>query len=125
MERITCRQTVWIKEQKICHIVAILPHKEDFLALNQQISDFPYTVLEYGNINFEQYKHCSAQIDTFAKKSGNRNVMGIKEVFHLTNFHNDEFPNIQNAVGLVLSQIDRENYHKIENDMINGVNDLF
>jgi hypothetical protein len=35
--------------ENICHILAILPHKSDFLQLNTSIPDCPYTVLEYGN----------------------------------------------------------------------------
>lgn len=114
-----------IANDNICHIVAILPHKEDFLKLNTAIPDCPYTVLEYGDthsttVNMEQYRDCGAMIDCMARAPGRRNILLVCNngyqrsipflVHYLTTFHADEVPTIKRAVEIILSQVDPAGY---------------
>lgn len=127
-------------EEKICHIVAILPNKTDFLELNQDIPLFPYTVLEYGNhhtteIDKPKFAECGAFIDSVAKQAGNnRNVLvfcnnGYQRsipflVYYLTTYHPDEYPSIEQALQLILSQVDREHCHQILPKMVENITQL-
>jgi hypothetical protein len=128
-----------LDDENICHIVAILPNKSDFLKLNSAIADFPYTVLEYGdshdtNIDKVAYHECGSFIDALAKKEGRGNVLvfcnnGYQRsipflVHYLTTFHNDEIPDIEKALGIILSQVDRDNYMTILNPMVDSVTKL-
>lgn len=122
-----------IEQNKINHILAILPDTDDFLSLNTDIPSVPYDVLSYGknhdtNIDFDIYDKYSKKIDDIAKISDIRNVLifcnnGFQRslpfiVYYLNNFHSNEVPTIEKAVELVLSQIDKENYTKIKDDMV-------
>jgi len=128
-----------IDTENICHIVAILPHKSDFLELNTKIKEFPYTVLEYGDthtatINRDEFHVCGTLIDSLAKKEGRRNVLifcnnGYQRsipflVYYLTTFHSDEVPTIERALSIILTQVDKENYMKILADTILAVKKL-
>jgi hypothetical protein len=125
--------------EKICHIVAILPHENDFLQLNGEIPLFPYTVLEYGDkhdtvINKQEFEKCGSFIDTIAKKEGNRNVLvfcnnGYQRsipflVYYLTAFHPDEIPCVEKALKIILSQVDKENYNDILQGMVENISNL-
>ncbi len=46
-DKITTITPELIQENKIKHIIAILPHKEDYDALN--IPDITHDIMEYGN----------------------------------------------------------------------------
>ena len=128
-----------IEQNKIKHILAILPETDDFLKLNTDIQDMPYDVLSYGSdhnmdINFDLYDEYSKKIDDIAKISDIRNVLifcnnGFQRsipfiVYYLINYHKDEVPTIEKAIELILSQIDRDNFMKIKDDMINNITKL-
>jgi hypothetical protein len=128
-----------LEDNNICHIVAILPSKTDFLQLNNAITDFPYTVLEYGDshnavIDKNTFKICGLFIDSVAKKEGRRNVLvfcnnGYQRsvpflVYYLTTYHKTEIPTIEKALSIILSQIDKENYDKIISPMVNSISKL-
>jgi protein-tyrosine phosphatase len=129
-----------IVQNKIKHILAILPHKKDFLELNQEITQFPYDVLEYGddhdmNIDFVLYDTYCKKIDAIAKNDDKiRNVLvfcnnGYQRsmtflVYYLVNYHSDEFPTIEKATGMILSQVDRDNYTKTKDGMIENITKL-
>jgi len=117
-----------LESENICHIVAILPDKSDFLQLNTFIPDCPYTVLEYGNnhtteIDKDAFKICGSFIDNEARKEGRMNILifcnnGYQRsipflVYYLTTFHSDEVPNIEKALSIILSQVDKKNYMDI------------
>jgi len=117
-----------LESENICHIVAILPHKSDFLQLNTSIPDCPYTVLEYGSnhtteIDKDSFKICGSFIDNEARKEGRRNILifcnnGYQRsipflAYYLTTFHSDEVPNIEKALNIILSQVDKKNYMDI------------
>lgn len=126
--------------EKICHIVAILPHESDFLKLNADIKSFPYTVLEYGDshnttIDRNQFDKCCSFINEKAKnKNGIRNVLifcnnGYQRsipflTYYLTNFHSDEVPTIEKALTIILSQVDRENYSQVMPRMVENITSL-
>ena len=86
-----------IDKNKIKHILAILPHKDDFLKLNIDIPDVSFDVLEYGsnhdtNINFEEYDILCRKIDNIARYSGDRNVLlfcnnGFQRSFPFLNYY--------------------------------------
>jgi len=128
-----------LDDEKICHIVAILPHESDFLKLNEEIPTFPYTVLEYGdshdtNIDKKKFQECGEFIDSLAKREGRRNVLifcnnGYQRsipflVYYLTTFHPEEMPTIEKALSTILSQLDRENYSEILPKMVEQVTKL-
>jgi protein-tyrosine phosphatase len=128
-----------LDDDNICHIVAILPHESDFLKLNTQIKDFPYTVLEYGDghnttIDKSAYDKCGSFIDSVAKKEGRGNILvfcnnGYQRsvpflVYYLTTFHKDEVPDIEKALDIILSQVDRNNYMEILKPMVDSVSKL-
>jgi len=125
--------------ENICHIVAILPHSADFYELNTKISEFPHTVLEYGDshtpaIDKEAFSLCGSFIDSLAKKEGRRNVLvfcnnGYQRsipflVYYLTTFHADEVPTIEKALSIILSQVDKANYTKSLASSIESVKKL-
>jgi hypothetical protein len=117
-----------LDKEKICHIVAILPKKSDFLLLNENVKDFPFTVLEYGDshtttVDKEAFKICGEFIDSVARNAGSRNVLvfcnnGYQRsipflVYYLITFHSDEVPSISKALSLILSELDKTNYMNI------------
>ena len=128
-----------LDNEKICHIVAFLPHESNFLKLNEEIPSFPYTVLEYGdthntNIDKEQFHKCGEFIDSMAKREGRRNVLvfcnnGYQRsipflVYYLTTFHSNEVPTIEKALGIILSQVDKNNYTEILPKFVESVTQL-
>jgi hypothetical protein len=130
-----------IENDKICHIVAILPTRNDFLTLNSLIPNIPFTVLDYGSahtthIDKNAFNQVGELVDTIARQSnGNRrNVLvfcnnGYQRsipflVYYLITFHPDEFPSIEKAVTLLLSQVDRTNCSKLLEPMIESVKTL-
>lgn len=136
-DKITKLTPEMIEKNKIKHILAILPHKEEFLELNQEITDFPYDVLEYGDdhdmkIDFELYDTYCKKIDSIAKNGDTiRNVLvfcnnGFQRsltflVYYLINYHPDEFPNIDRSVEMILSQVNRDNYIKTKDGIIENI----
>jgi protein-tyrosine phosphatase len=139
-DKLTTFTPEMLVQNKIKHILAILPHKKDFLELNQEIPDFPFDVLEYGdshdmNIDFELYDTYCKKIDEIAKNGDTiRNVLvfcnnGYQRsmtflVYYLINYHNNEFPTIENATEMILSILDRDNYTKIKDGMIANITEL-
>ena len=128
-----------LDNENICHIMAILPHKSDFLQLNSDIKDFPYSVLEYGDnhdtkINKEEFKLYGSIIDSMAKKAGRRNVLifcnnGYQRsipflVYYLITFHANEVPTIEKALGIILSQVDKSNYMTMLKSMTESVSKI-
>jgi hypothetical protein len=128
-----------IDAENICHIVAILPHKNEFLLLNDGIKELSYTVLEYGDthdtvIDKNAFQLCGEFIDKLAKKEGRRNVLifcnnGYQRsipflVYYLTTFHSDEVPTIEKALTIILSEVDRPNYMNILASTIDSVTKL-
>jgi len=64
-----------MEAENICHIVAILPHTGDFLEINKDISEYPYTVLEYGDshtttIDKPAFERCGRLMDSITKQEG-------------------------------------------------------
>lgn len=114
--------------------------KDDFIELNKEIPDFPYDILEYGEkhdttINFDQYNKYAQEIDKIARNGESlRNVLifcnnGYQRslpfiVYYLTKYHPEEFPSIDKAVEMILSQLDRDNFMKIKNNLIECVSKL-
>ena len=83
-----------LQNEKIGHIIAILPHVENFLELNKEISSFPYTVMEYGDEHTERidknlFNKIGEFIDSIAINTTNANrnvlifvIMVIKGHYH-------------------------------------------
>jgi hypothetical protein len=131
-----------ITENKVKHVLAILPNKEDFTELNKEIPEIPFDVMDYGNqhttkIDFEEYKKYGEKIDKIAKENktgSDRNVLifcnsGYQRsipfiVHYLTTFHKDEIPTIEKAVDLILSNVDKENYMKTKDEVLVNMNKL-
>jgi protein-tyrosine phosphatase len=136
-DKLTTLTPELITENKVKHIIAILPDKEEYTKLSTQIPDVSFDVMEYGNVHemgFDQelYDNYAKKIDQIAKTTGTRNVLvfcnnGYQRsvpflVYYLTNYHRDEVPNIEKAVELILSQLDRENFSKIKEETIKNMN---
>ncbi len=130
-----------LEDNKICHIIAILPHERDYLEMNQSIPDFPYTILEYGDhhntsIDKVLFDKCGSFIDSVAQNAieGRRNILvfcnnGYQRsipflVYYLTHFHSNEVPSIEKALSIILSQVDKNNYDKMLKDMVVSVSKL-
>jgi len=131
-----------IQENKIKHILAILPHTSDFDFINSDIKHVSFDVLEYGDshttdINFEQYKTFSNKIDYIAKNNPTgdfRNVLifcnnGYQRsipfiIYYLTTFHPDEIPSIDKGVDLLLSTVDKQNYVNIKDNVVNNIKQI-
>jgi hypothetical protein len=111
-----------LEREKIVHIVAILPSKEEFEALSKDIGGTPYTVLGYGDnhtaeLPLDEYHRISSVINTLERDNGyrGRNVLvfcnnGYQRslpflVYYLTHFHKDEFPTVESAVKLICRSI--------------------
>lgn len=129
-----------LDEEKIGHIVAILPNAHQFTTLNTLIPNCPYTVLEYGEkhepiIDKQQFDRCGNHIDDMAKqRESHRNVLlfcnngyqrSIPFVVHyLTTHHADEFPSVEKALTNILPQVDRENAMALLPDMVARISGL-
>lgn len=126
-----------LKENKIGHIVAILPSKKDYYKLiNHNIDS---TVIEYGDkhepeINVQNYDTICQFIDTLARNSKNdsdRNVLifcnnGYQRsipflVYYLTKFHSIECPSISKAIDLIFPQVDKINYLSLREKTIEDI----
>lgn len=126
-----------LKENKIGHILAILPTIDDFNKLYS--GDIPHTVLDYGIIHepiidSSRFKTIGKFIDDLARNSkndSNRNVLvfcnnGYQRsipflVYYLTQFHSDECPSISKAIDLILPQVDKLNYLSLRENTIEAV----
>ena len=127
-----------LKDNKIGHIVAILPSNEEFEKLGGG-SLCPFTVIEYGDkhepfIDSKQYEEIGAFIDNlarYAKNDSERNVLvfcnnGYQRsipflVYYLTRFHSDECPSISKAIDLILPQVDKLNYLSLREKTIEDI----
>ena len=128
-----------IANEKISHIFAILPSTSEFLKLNTAIPDCPFTVLEYGDIhetvvNKELFNKCGRMIDALARKPVRENILvfcnngyqrSIPFIAHyLTEFHRDEIKNIEKAIQIIVSQVDKPNYNILVAPMIESVSQI-
>jgi hypothetical protein len=128
-----------LEENKIKHILAILPETDDFLTLNQEIPEFSYDVLAYGHahdmsLNVELYDTYCQKIDDIARTSDIRNVLlfcnnGYQRsipflVYYLIHYHVDEVPTIEKAVEIILSQIDKEHFMERKDGMVENITQL-
>ncbi len=127
-----------LRENKIGHIVAILPSKEDFEKLGGGAL-CPSTVIEYGDkhepfIDATRYDDVGNFIDNLARSSKNeseRNVLifcnnGYQRsipflAYYLTKFHSDECPSISKAIDLILPQVDKLNYLSLREKTIEDI----
>ena len=126
-----------LNENKIGHIVAILPSRSDFeKVVNHKIDA---TVIEYGDkhepeIDTEHYYRIGQFIDTLARNSKNdsdRNVLifcnnGYQRsipflVYYLTKFHPIECPSISKAIDLIFPQVDKINYLSLREKTIEDI----
>jgi hypothetical protein len=126
-----------LKENKIGHILAILPSRKELDELMEE--EFPSTVVEYGDthqpvIDQEKYDELGQFIDNIARSSKgdeDRNVLvfcnnGYQRsipflVYYLTKFHPDECPSISKAIDLILPQVDKLNYLSLRQQTIDDI----
>jgi hypothetical protein len=125
------------KENKIGHILAILPSKG---TLDEIMGEpFPSTVIEYGDkhepfIETGKYDEIGQFIDNIARSTKgdeDRNILifcnnGYQRsipflVYYLTKFHPDECPSIAKAIDLILPQVDKMNYMSLRERTIENV----
>lgn len=126
-----------LHENKIGHIVAILPSRDEFEKLAGK--GIHATVIEYGDkhepfIDATRYEDVGNFIDNLARNSkddSERNVLifcnnGYQRsipflVYYLTRFHPDECPSISKAIDLILPQVDKLNYLSLRENTIDAV----
>ncbi len=126
-----------LHENKIGHIVAILPSRDEFEKLAGK--GIHATVIEYGDkheplIDPVQYEDVGNFIDNLARNSkdeSERNVLifcnnGHQRsipflVYYLTKFHSDECPTISKAIDLILPQVDKLDYLSLREKTIENV----
>ncbi len=126
-----------LRENKIGHIVAILPSRNDFEKIAGK--GIEATVIEYGDkhepfINSKQYEETCTFIDNLARSSkddSERNVLVFCNnghqrsipflVYYLTRFHSDECPSISKAIDLIIPQVDKLNYLSLREKTIEDV----
>jgi hypothetical protein len=121
-DKLTKLTHIDLEREKIAHIVAILPSKEEFEGLSKDIGGTPYTVLEYGEshtteLPLDEYNRIAMVIDMLGKmpQDKDRNILvfcnnGYQRslpflVYYLMNFHKDEFPTVESAVKLICRSI--------------------
>jgi protein-tyrosine phosphatase len=127
---------------QIVEIIAFLPEKEDFELLHADVGDIPVTVVPYhhNHIPFlprEQYDEISKKIDSIAKgpRDKGRNILifcnnGYQRslpflAYYMINYHNDEFPNVEKAVGYIINTIARQTTYNEKMQIIKSINMLF
>lgn len=111
------------KQNKITYVIALLPFIEDYNNLN--LPECEYTVMEYKhdhttNINIEQYIENCKKIENIRKTRTNVLIFcnnGYQRsipflCYYLMKFHNDEVPDLDKALDIILPQVDKENYSK-------------
>lgn len=126
-----------LHENKIGHIVAILPSEDEFEKLAGK--GIQATVIEYGDkhepfIDATRYEEVCKFIDNLARSAKNeseRNVLifcnnGYQRsipflAYYLTKFHSDECPSISKAIDLIIPQVDKLNYLSLREKTINDV----
>ena len=128
-----------IASEKISHIFAILPSTAEFMQLNIAIPDCPFTVLEYGDIhepviNKELFNKCGQMIDKLARKPVRENILvfcnngyqrSIPFLAHyLTEFHRDEVKDVEKAIQIIVSQVDKPNYNNLVAPMTESVSQI-
>ena len=128
-----------ITNEKIAHIFAILPSTAEFMRLNTDIPDCPFTVLEYGDIHEpvvdkELFNKCGRMIDGLARKPVRENILvfcnngyqrSIPFLAHyLTEFHRDDVKDVEKAIQIILSQVDKPNYNNLVAPMTESVSQI-
>jgi hypothetical protein len=126
-----------LSENKIGHIIAILPSRDEFVKLAGK--DIQATVIEYGDkhepyIDIDQYEEIGNFVDNLARASkdeSERNVLifcnnGYQRsipflVYYLTKFHPDECHSISKAIDLIIPQVDKLNYLSLREKIIDDV----
>lgn len=122
-DKLTPLTKTMMEENNINHILAILPQKNQYLALNKDIPNVPFHVMDYGeghdmSINLEKYNDCCRQIEEKARKNENVLVFcnnGFQRstpflAYYLIKHQNNEISNIEKAVDVIIPIIDQDNY---------------
>ena len=131
-----------IEQEKITHIVAILPSKNDFLKLNTLIPSVKYSVIEYHNqhttkVSKDDYNKIGKLVDDLARETNTgqyRNILifcnnGYQRslpflVYYLTQFHPEEAPTIDKAIDMILPHVNKESYMAVREDTIKSMKEL-
>ena len=118
-----------ISKNNIKHIIAILPYVHDLPDIPSSV-DVNCTVLTYGNDHnpiisdeiLEKYEECYEKIAEMQKKRENVLIFcnnGYQRSLpficnYLIKHHADEVPDLDRALDIVLSQVDKENYSVVK-----------
>jgi protein-tyrosine phosphatase len=119
-----------ISKNNIHHIIAILPDATDYESIKPKNSEISYDVLEYGTDHnpvisdemLEKYEECYEKMAEMQKSRKNVLIFcnnGYQRSLpficnYLIKHHNDEVPDLDRALDIVLSQVDKENYSVVK-----------
>jgi len=122
-----------IKENNIAHIYAILPNENEY----KQNVNCPYSILFYeGHSTYldtklfdkkieeiEKYRKERKNIFVYCNNGYQRSLPFI--CYYLTKHHQDEVPNVEKAIDIILPQVDKENYAKLRGKLIEQIENIF
>lgn len=123
-----------LKENNIEFILAILPDEKVYTD-NIKIK-IDHHIMKYENhntfidinefdsqiIKIEEYRKQRKNIFVFCNNGYQRSIPFL--CYYLTKYHSNEVPNIENAIDLILPQIDKNNYASTRNDYIESMKTL-
>lgn len=123
------------EENQIEYVVGIFP---DLSTLTNTISfDIEYGLLAYyghdPTLSFDDFDKEITRMEELRSRRKNVAVIcnsGYQRslpflVHYLTNHHSDEVPTIAKAVDIILPQVDRVNFSKIRNELVDSITKLF
>ena len=122
-----------VKENNIAHIYAILPNENEY----KQNVDCPCSILLYeGHSTYldtklfdekieelEKYRKERKNIFVYCNNGYQRSLPFI--CYYLTKHHQDEVPNVEKAIDIILPQVDKENYAKLRGKLIEQIERIF
>ena len=134
-----------IEKEHIGYILAILPYKSDFDKHYSLIKhlDIPYSVMDYGDSHYPifdekmigDFNRESAVIDQFARSHDRKNVLvfcnnGYQRsipflTYFLTQYHKDEYPDIDTALNMILIQSDKLNFNTNKPLYLESISSIF
>jgi len=123
-----------VEENKLGYVIAILPDEKEY---DERVKvDIDHCIMKYEGhepyLDYEVFDKQCEKIEEYRKQRKNIFVFcnnGYQRsipflCYYLTKYHDDEVPNVEKAIDIILPQVDPDNYSKIRNNVIENVNTL-
>ena len=124
-----------LRENNAKYILAILPSDDDHTLLNEFGID--YHVMSYDDHNMtvdtaefdkqcgiiEEYRSRRENVFVFCNNGYQRSIPFL--TYYLYKHHNNEVPNIERAIDIILPQVDKPNYSNLRGQYIESVKRIF